>query len=124
MKLEIADENGNIIGEFETEDPKEPTEFDLERLSSMMRTVIGYGYATGEGQTLQVLYTKIDDDEEALSRFYEIFGYGTTPTLYRGLCFDRDKVSGLVPTELQHTIKRLLDAGSLEYYASLHFNFS
>jgi hypothetical protein len=104
-----------------------------------MYTVISDYFATGEGRTIMVLYTKAypfgkdwqdptkDGAYWALEDFKQKFGdyYAIGAEVKEGLVFDFLNSELVINKELRDfLIKSEKEAGGLEYFASLHFNYS
>ena len=98
----------------------------------MMYTVTCNYSATGEGHTYMVLYTTgcgPEDDlrANAMATFKKIFGdyFAIGAEVQDGMVFDFPGSKLLIGDQLKATLEDWVkDAGSLEYYASLHVNFS
>ena len=81
-------------------------------------------FATGEGITYMILFTR---DEEPLERFKEIFNeyYAQGAEVSEGLDFNSHAADKLIPQHLRETIEICINqGGNFEYHASLHFNLS
>jgi hypothetical protein len=104
-----------------------------------MYTVISDYSASGEGRSIMVMYTRglpqwphWDDPNKdgqywALKQFKEKFGdwFASGATVYSGMIFDFDGSDLLLSSELKNQLQSWENtAGGLEYYASIHFNFS
>lgn len=98
----------------------------------MMYTVTCNYFATGEGTTYVVLFTRgygHNDDPRvnAMETFKRHFGdyLAIGATVQDGMVFDFPGSKLLVGDKLKETLEDWVkDAGGLEYHASLHVNFS
>jgi hypothetical protein len=104
-----------------------------------MYTVISDYGATGEGRTVMVLYTKgypvgLDYDDPtkdgkywALESFKNQFGdwYAAGAEVHQDMVFDFPGSELLLSDKLKESLTNWeKNAGNLEYYASIHVNFS
>ena len=96
-----------------------------------MYTVVASYYATGEGTTFMVLYTRGfgegDGIDNAMNRFKEIFGdyYALGATVYSGMKYDIDKSKILITPWLRKSLEEWeKEYWNLEYYFSIHLNGS
>jgi hypothetical protein len=92
----------------------------------MMHTVTNSYFATGEGITHMVLFTK-GSRELAQKRFVEHFGEYLSQghEISEGLNFDFNGAKLLVSDALRAKLEDWAkQAGGLEYHASLHVNLS
>lgn len=97
-----------------------------------MYTVTCEYFATGEGITYMVLFTRgygPEDDlrANAMSTFRELFGdyFAIGADVHDGMIFDFPGSNLLVSDQLRAKLEDWVkDAGGLEYHASLHVNFS
>ena len=81
-------------------------------------------FATGEGITYMILFTR---DEEPLERFKDIFDpyYAIGAEISENLDFNSHAADKLISQQLRETIEKCATNGShFEYYASLHVNMS
>jgi hypothetical protein len=131
MKLQFKDLNGNIT-EIEVADPVLPANENIDPLKTNMCTVIMQYFATGEGTTYAVMYTRgygphADRKKNALDNFVLQFGehYAFGAEVYDGMVFDFPGNMLLVSESLKRSlINSVRDAGGLEYHASYHVNYS
>lgn len=97
-----------------------------------MFTVILSHSATGEGSFKAVMYTRgygqhYDRRKNALENFESKYGpyYAMGAEVHDGMVFDFHGRETLVSDKAVELLKDFaVDAGGLEYTASLHFNFS
>jgi hypothetical protein len=98
----------------------------------MMHTVTNSYFATGEGITHMVLFTKgygpdSDRSANALNTFVKHFGdyYSQGAEVREGLSFEFNGAKLLVSDALRAKLEDWAkQAGGLEYHASLHVNLS
>ncbi len=79
--------------------------------------------ATGEGRTLMILYSNLPTENQVLDRFKSIFSdyMAIGATIVKGIDFDNRCAKFL----LSDPIKRMLqDNVYMEYFASIHYNYS
>lgn len=96
-----------------------------------MYTVTCNYFATGEGITYMVLFTRgygpADGHTNALETFKRYFGdyYSIGAELQEGMVFDFSGSEMLVSDTLRAKLEEWVSqAGGLEYHAKLHVNFS
>jgi hypothetical protein len=90
--------------------------------------------ATGEGRTQMILITRAygpkDGATNALNRFKEIFGdyYAMGAEVKEGLMLNKSYIRELISTDTWRTLVKWttndVAPGALEYFSSLHVNFS
>lgn len=133
MKVQMVDENGKVVQEFEMADPEpRPPVESIDPLQTKMCTVICNYFATGEGVMRAVMYTRgygphKDRKENARDNFARKYGryYAAGCEVHDGMVFDFPGSESLVSEHLKKTLLDFVrDAGGLEYDACLHYNFS
>lgn len=90
-----------------------------------MKTVTCEYFATGEGMTNMVLVISAEDDQTALERFKTIFGdwLSIGAEVHDGLAFDKVRPA-LISQEVRLHLESQQGKAYIEYYCSLHLNFS
>lgn len=131
MILKFEDQYGNVK-EIEVADPALLVNDNTDPLKTNMCTVIINYFATGEGITSAVMYTRgygphEDRKKNALENAARVFGeyHAFGAEVYDGMVFDFPGSDLLVSETLKtKLIDFVRDAGGLEYHASIHVNFS
>lgn len=131
MILNFEDQYGNVK-EVEVADPAPLINDNTDPLKTNMCTVIINYFATGEGITSAVMYTRgygphTDRKKNALENAARVFGeyYASGAEVYDGMVFNFPGSESLVSETLKtKLINYVRDAGGLEYNACIHVNFS
>jgi hypothetical protein len=97
-----------------------------------MYTAYAYYYATGEGVTHMVMFTRgygesLDRKENVRKSFANKFGgyYAMGVDIYEGINLDLEGIDLLLSEKMKSALADWQkDAGGLEYHASIHVNFS
>lgn len=131
MILNFEDQFGNVK-QIEVASTAPLVNDNLDPLKTNMCTVIINYFATGEGVTSAVMYTRgygphADRKKNALENAARVFGeyYAAGAEVYDGMVFNFPGSELLVSEMLKNKLINFVrDAGGLEYSASMHFNFS
>ncbi len=131
MKVQFIDRYGNVK-DVEVADPAPLINDNTDPLKTNMCTVVIDYFATGEGITSAVMYTRgygphEDRKKNALENAARVFGeyLASGAGVYDGMVFNFPGSELLVSETLKaKLINYVRDAGGLEYNACIHVNFS
>lgn len=131
MILNFKDQFGNVK-QIEVAEPVPLVNDNVDPLKTDMYTVVIDYFATGEGSTTAVMYTRgygphADRKKNALENAARVFGeyLASGAEVYDGMVFNFPGSDLLVSETLKaKLINYVRDAGGLEYNAYIHVNFS